>query len=237
MDNVKERDPDGRIVEMFDVISPSYDLANHVLSFGCDFYWRRRCVRALDLQTGQKVLDCSAGTGDLAIAVIRNTPSTHVVLLDPAEKMLARAEVKFTAIPQKQFSLVQGGAESLPFATESFDRVMVAFGIRNFRALDTGLAELFRVTCRGGKGAILEFTPDRSSIFKPFFRFYFSKVIQPVGTFLSGDSTAYRHLKTSIRDFPTSIELREKLERIGWTVSSQRKFSGGVVSLFIMEKA
>ena len=113
---------------------------------------------------------------------------------------------------------------------------MVAFGIRNFRELDTGLAELFRVTRPGGKGAILEFTPDRSSVFKPFFKFYFSHVMQPFGTLVSGDSEAYKYLKDSVRNFPTSTELCERLSRIGWTVSSLLRLTGGVVSLFILDK-
>ena len=221
---------------MFDAISPTYDLANHLLSCGFDFSWRRRCIRALDISPGQTILDCAAGTGDLAMAVYRRVPEARVVLLDPSEQMLKVARTKLTHFPQAHPKFIQAGAEELPFASETFDRVIVAFGIRNFRELDLGLAELFRVTRRGGKGAILEFTPDRSSVFQPFFKFYFSHIIKRVGAFISGDARAYEYLRTSVRNFPASMQLAAKLVRVGWTVALQERLSGGVVTLFILEK-
>ncbi|MFH1011419.1 MAG: class I SAM-dependent methyltransferase, partial [bacterium] len=122
------------------------------------------------------------------------------------------------------------------FAAHTFDRVMVAFGIRNFRQLDGGLAELFRVTRPGGKGAILEFTPDRLPAFERFFHFYFSHVMKPIGALISGHRKAYNYLSASIADFPTSRDIGRRLTQVGWTMSSQRKLAGGVVSLFVFEK-
>lgn len=228
--------PDERNVEMFEAISPTYDLANHLLSFGLDIYWRRRCVRALDVTANQRILDCAAGTGDMAIALYRQVPGAHVVLLDPAQSMLARAKAKLAALPRAKFQFIEASSEPLPFASESFDRVMVGFGIRNFRQLDVGLAELFRVTRRGGKGAILEFTPDRSSVFQPFFKFYLSHVVRTVGALISGDGRAYDDFQASIRNFPTAVQLASRLTRIGWTLALQEKLSGGVVTLFVLEK-
>ena len=233
---MNQQEPDKRIVEIFDAISPTYDLANHLLSLGFDVSWRRRCIRALSVAPNQQILDCAAGTGDMAATICRKVPDVELTLLDPSDEMLKLARTKLSSFPRARCYFVKGGAEALPFQSESFHRMIVAFGIRNFKQLDGGLAELFRVTKRGGKGAILEFTPDRKSLFQPFFRFYFTHVIQKAGALISGDARAYTYLKTSIRTFPSSDKLCEKLTRIGWNVSSYTKLTRGIVTLFILRK-
>lgn len=235
-DESEPRDPNRQVVQMFEAISPTYDLLNRLLSFGLDTSWRRRCVMALGIGAGHTVLDCAAGTGDMTVQVCRQVPSAHVVLLDPVEGMLERARAKLSPFADARIQTVQGNAEALPFSTHSFDRILVAFGIRNFLALDAGLSELFRVTQRGGKGGILEFTPDRHPAFHRLFRFYFLHIVKPIGALISRHATAYNYLRLSIDSFPTSSEIRERLARVGWTVCSHQKLAGGVVSLFVVQK-
>jgi len=232
----KRRGSDRQVVQMFEAISPTYDLLNRLLSFGLDASWRRKCVAALDIGADQTILDCAAGTGDMAVEVCRQVPSAHVVLLDPVENMLARAREKLSHFPGAEIQTVLGNAEALPFSAHSFDRIVVAFGIRNFLELNAGLSELFRVTRRGGKGAILEFTPDRHRAFRQLFRFYFLHIVKPIGALISRHATAYDYLRLSIDSFPTSSELGQHLARVGWTVRSHQKLAGGVVSLFVVQK-
>jgi demethylmenaquinone methyltransferase/2-methoxy-6-polyprenyl-1,4-benzoquinol methylase len=231
-----ERGPDTQVVQMFEEISPTYDFVNRLCSLRLDVQWRRLCVRALDVQLGQVVLDCAAGTGDMAAEVCRRAGGIHAVLVDPAAKMLVRARQKLARFPEAETAFIKASAEELPFATETFDRIVVAFGIRNFQDLDGGLAELFRVTRRSGRGAILEFTPDRNAVFQGFFHYYFSHVIRPVGALISGNRNAYDYLQKSIADFPTSSEICHRLAEVGWTVSVPRKLAGGVATLFMFEK-
>lgn len=228
--------PRKEVVRMFETLSPTYDFLNRLFSLRRDVQWRRQCIRALDLRPGHVVLDCAAGTGDMAVEVYRKQPTTQVVLLDPSPSMLERARKKLAIFPRTKSQFILGAAEELPFAAHTFDRVMVAFGIRNFRQLHGGLAELFRVTCPGGKGAILEFTPDRFPAFGQFFRFYFLHVMKPIGALVSGNRRAYDYLRESIAEFPASQDIGQRLTQIGWTVSAQRKLAGGVVTLFVVEK-
>jgi demethylmenaquinone methyltransferase/2-methoxy-6-polyprenyl-1,4-benzoquinol methylase len=158
---------------MFDRIACTYDLLNHLLSLNRDRRWRRLAIRRLLLAPGHKILDCGAGTGDMALAAHRHTEGVSTILLDPAHAMLSLADSKAGIIEPARFRLVRGYAERLPFADAAFDRVMVAFGIRNFADLRAGLDELYRVLRVGGRGAILEFTPDRARIIiNGAFRFY-----------------------------------------------------------------
>ena len=222
---------------MFDRISRSYDFLNHFFSLGTDRRWRRLAIQSLHLSSGHKLLDCSAGTGDMALTALREVPEVHAVLLDPAQEMLKIAGGKTGTIPATQIRLVRGVAETLPFAGETFDRFMVAFGIRNFASLEEGMRELHRTLKPGGHGAILEFTPDRASGIDRVFRWYMRCIMQPVGALISRDREAYSYLSRTVQGFATSSELLDLFERVGFVCRESRRLSLGVARLFVLEKA
>ena len=72
---------------MFDRIAKRYDMVNRIISLGVDRAWRKRTVAALDLRSGESVLDIATGTADLAIEVAARTGAT-VTGLDPSLGML-----------------------------------------------------------------------------------------------------------------------------------------------------
>src|SRR5512143_2050290 len=130
---------------MFGRIARTYDLLNRVFSLGIDRRWRVRAIRRLHLHGAMKILDCGAGTGDMSLTAHRFDPHIETYLIDPAHEMLSLADGKAGFIRPDQFVLIRGTAESLPFEDASFDRFMVAFGIRNFGDLPGGMSELYRV--------------------------------------------------------------------------------------------
>lgn len=225
-----------RVVEMFDRISGTYDKLNRIFSLGIDRLWRRAAVRSLELDSMMRVLDCSAGTGDMAFEAQRQCHGVHTTLYDPASSMLALAEIKANRLGIQSYDMKCGAAEQIDFPAESYDRFMVAFGIRNFQDLDQGLRELRRILKPGGRGVILEFTPDRSPLIDRAFRAYMWWVMRPLGGAVSDDREAYRYLAETIQKFPTSTKLLEKFKNAGFTQIDAVPLSFGIATRFLLTK-
>jgi demethylmenaquinone methyltransferase/2-methoxy-6-polyprenyl-1,4-benzoquinol methylase len=224
------------VARMFGRIARTYDLLNRVFSLGIDRRWRAKAIRQLQLHGAMKLLDCGAGTGDMSLTAHRFDPHVETYLLDPAHEMLSLADGKAGFIRPGQFVLIRGAAERVPFCDESFDRFMVAFGIRNFADLRGGMAELHRVLKRGGCGAVLEFTPDRSRFIDRVFRWYMQKVMTPLGGKISGEAQAYAYLARTVQNFPVTDELRRMFREVGFECAEAKRLSMGIATLFILSK-
>jgi len=221
---------------MFGRIARTYDLLNRLFSLGTDRRWRAKAIRQLQLHGAMKILDCGAGTGDMSLTAHRFDPHVETYLLDPAHEMLSLADGKAGFIRPDQFVLIRGAAESVPFHDETFDRFMVAFGIRNFADLRGGIAELHRVLKPGGRGAVLEFTPDRSRFIDRAFRWYMQQVMAPLGGKISGEAQAYAYLARTVQTFPVKDELRRMFMEIGFQCTETRRLSLGIATLFVLIK-
>jgi len=207
--------------QMFDRISPVYDLMNRVLTAGLDGRWRRLAAAAV-VRPGDRVLDACCGTGDLALADLE--AGGEVTALDFSERMLERARPKSDAV-----RWVRGDAMALPFEDASFDAATIGFGIRNVSDLEAGLAELARVLSPGGRLGCLEITQPRGFL-RPFFRIWFDHLIPFAGKVLPGGG-AYTYLPASVRRFPGPEELAAAMERSGFTDVTFRLLAGGIVTL------
>ncbi len=225
-----------KVVEMFDRISSTYDKLNRFFSLGVDRLWRRAAVRSLALAPGMRVLDCSAGTGDMAFEAHRQCREVHTTLFDPSAEMLKLANEKAKRSQITAFDLKCGAAERIEVVDQSYDRFMVAFGIRNFQDLGVGLTELHRVLKPGGKGVILEFTPDRSKLIDRVFKTYMWWVMRPVGGAVSDDREAYKYLAETIQRFPASTKLVEKFEAAGFSKVEATPLSFGIATRFLLTK-
>jgi demethylmenaquinone methyltransferase / 2-methoxy-6-polyprenyl-1,4-benzoquinol methylase len=207
--------------QMFDRISPVYDLMNRVLTAGLDGRWRRLTAAAV-VSPGDRVLDACCGTGDLALADLE--AGGDVTAVDFSERMLERARPKSDAV-----RWVRGDAMTLPFEDASFDSATIGFGIRNVADLEAGLAELARVLSPGGRLACLEITQPRG-LLRPFFRLWFDHLIPYAGKVLPGGA-AYTYLPASVRRFPGPEELAAAMERSGFIDVTFRLLAGGIVTL------
>ena len=225
-----------KVVEMFDRISSTYDKLNRFFSLGVDKLWRRSAVRSLALASGMRVLDCSAGTGDMAFEAHRQCSGIHTTLFDPSAEMLKLANEKAKRSKITAYELKCGAAEHIEAADQNYDRFMVAFGIRNFQDLGVGLTELHRVLKPGGKGVILEFTPDRSKFIDKVFKTYMWWVMRPLGGAVSNDREAYKYLAETIQRFPASTKLVEKFEAAGFSIVEATPLSFGIATRFLLTK-
>jgi demethylmenaquinone methyltransferase/2-methoxy-6-polyprenyl-1,4-benzoquinol methylase len=207
---------------MFDRIAPVYDAMNRVMTMGLDLRWRRLTAAAA-VRAGDRVLDAACGTGDLAVADLR-AGAGRVTGLDFSEQMLARARKK---APQVEW--LRGDMLALPFADGTFDAYTVGFGVRNVADLPLALGEARRVVRLGGRIAILEITQPRG-VLRPFFGFWFDKVVPMLGRVLPGGS-AYTYLPASVKRFPGAEELARLLRDSGFDNVQFRLLGGSIVAL------
>ncbi|HTM21424.1 MAG TPA: bifunctional demethylmenaquinone methyltransferase/2-methoxy-6-polyprenyl-1,4-benzoquinol methylase UbiE [Kofleriaceae bacterium] len=219
--------------EMFDGIAHRYDLLNRIMSLGMDRGWRRRTVRALALQPGDRVLDLATGTADLAIAVARRWRGVDVVGVDPSTAMLAHGQAKVDrAGLAERIRLERGDAQALPFADGTFTAVTIAFGLRNIPDRARALAEMARVTRPGGRVAVLELGEPRRGLLAAPARFYVHHVVPRLGALLSG-AAAYRHLQRSMAAFPPPDQVLAMLRAAGLEPARPRRFGFGACHLFL----
>ena len=220
---------------MFDNIAPEYDRLNHILSLDIDRIWRRRAVRKIaDASSPLNILDVACGTGDFAVAIARKAAAgSHITGLDLSEGMLdiGRKKAAQAGLGDK-IEMVQGDCESLPYQDHSFDRVTVAFGVRNFEHLDIGLKEMLRVLKPGGKAVILELSTPQNPILNFLYRLYFLHILPAIGGLVSGDKGAYRYLPASVIRFPGPAEFMRLMSECGYTDVRHRAFTCGICRMY-----
>lgn len=224
-----------KISGMFDAIARRYDLLNHVLSGGLDYWWRARAVRALQLTGRERLLDVCTGTGDLGIAAVRSTGRgpRRVVGVDFAREMLRIAHAKTV---QRGLSdvvnLAQADAMRLPVASASVDAVSVAFGIRNVESSPAACREMARVLRPGGRLAVLEFGLPSAPLLRDLYLWYFRNVLPRLGRLVSKHGDAYTYLPASVDAFPAPGEFARIVEEAGFDHVLARPLTFGVVYLY-----
>ncbi len=224
-----DKDPQ-RIGQMFDRIAPTYDLLNHVLSFGFDLWWRRQAVRALAIRSSQRILDVATGTGDLAFAALKEAPGCRVVGIDIAREMVSRARAKRdrSASAASRYIPMVADALGLPFADARFDAIMVAYGIRNMPDIGAACDQFHRVLKPGGRVLILEFSVPTVPVFRSLYLFYFNTILPAIGNNVSRDPEAYDYLPASVGAFIEPREMGRTLSAHGFQVEEIRTLLGGV---------
>jgi demethylmenaquinone methyltransferase / 2-methoxy-6-polyprenyl-1,4-benzoquinol methylase len=222
---------------MFDNIARRYDLLNRINSLGLDQRWRARAVRALEVLPGHRVLDLATGTADLAIAIAETQVEAHVTGVDPSRGMLEIGEQKVAARGLgERVQLAIGDATGLSFPEGSFDRVSIAFGMRNIADRLQALREIARVLRPGGRAVILELaTPDKG-VLAPFARFHVGQVVPRIGALLSGERE-YRHLERSITAFPPAEEFAGLIAQAGLESVAIERMTFGACVLFVLRKS
>jgi len=227
---VAEDDKKGRVRVHFDTVAQKYDVMNTILSFGIHYAWKRTAVKMLSLKPGEKVLDVCGGTGDMSVLAAKAVyPAGQVVLYDINREMMRAGRGKSTnAAWRKRIDYVQGDAEDISLPDNSFDVVMVSFGIRNVTHMLRGLREMYRVLKPGGRFLCLEFSKPTAPLFRRLYDFYSFHIMPVLGELIVGSRKAYLYLPESIRLFPLPNELSAMLEDIGFERVFFRKLTNGI---------
>jgi demethylmenaquinone methyltransferase / 2-methoxy-6-polyprenyl-1,4-benzoquinol methylase len=221
-----------QVARMFDNISGNYDFLNHFLSLGIDTLWRRKAIRELRTIRPKLILDVATGTGDFAVEALRLHPD-KVIGIDISEGMLEMGRRKMVKRGLgSRIELRCADSEKLPFEENKFDAIIVAFGVRNFENLGTGLREMLRVLKPGGKVVILEFSKPTAFPFRQLYYFYFRFILPKIGRWVSRDSSAYTYLPESVQAFPDGKEFLGILSHLGFKNTAWTSLTFGISSLY-----
>jgi demethylmenaquinone methyltransferase/2-methoxy-6-polyprenyl-1,4-benzoquinol methylase len=229
---VSEAEKTRRVAGVFRSVAPRYDLMNDVLSGGLHRIWKAFAVRQAQVRPGMRVLDVAGGTGDLARACAPQVGREGmVVLTDINDAMLAEGRDRLLdsgiAMPA-----LRCDAEALPFADSSFDRVIVAFGLRNMTHKDRALASMQRVLRPGGMLLVLEFSRVWQPL-APLYDAYSMNVMPWLGERLAGDAQSYRYLAESIRMHPSQEELANMMTAAGLARVQWFNLTAGICALHV----
>ena len=220
-----------RVQKMFGSIAGRYDLANHLLSCGIDFYWRRRAAEIVAGWRPHRIGDLATGTGDLALALQNKLPNAEIVGVDVLPEMLDLAQRKGVR------QIVLADAMSLPFDDASLDCVSIAFGLRNLENWAAALAEMSRVLKPNGHLVVLEFSLPTRPILRAIYRFYLHHCLPLLGSFLTGTKSAYDYLGDSIEEFPGGSAMCELMQANGFARPRFEPLTGGIVTIYTAQKS
>ena len=222
---------------MFDRVANRYDVMNRLLSAGIDIKWRKKAILQLKNDKPKQILDVATGTCDMAIISYKLLRHEKITGIDISGEMLkvGRKKIEKEGLTSV-IELQTGDSETINFADNSFDAVTVAFGVRNFENLESGLKEMLRVLKPGGKLIVLEFSRPRTKIFRSLYNLYMSIVAPEVARWIARNKKAYQYLNQSANLFPERQNFVEILNRTGYSNTSFKPLSAGICCIYIGEK-
>lgn len=221
-----------RVKGVFDSVAPKYDLMNDLMSMGIHRLWKRHAIDTLGLLPHHSVLDLASGTGDLALrmAPLLNEQG-KITLSDINESMLNIGKQRMIDAGHLRAEYAVANAESLPFADNSFDRITMAFGLRNVTDKQQALNELHRVLKPNGLLMVVEFSKVIDPLLAKGYDFYSFNVLPHLGQLVANDRDSYQYLAESIRMHPDQETLADMFRQAGMVKVSYENLTAGVVAI------
>lgn len=223
-----------KIKSLFDNIAPDYDKLNHILSLNIDKGWRKKAVREIiDSKEPLTILDVACGTGDFTIEIARKAADgSSITGIDLSEGMMNVGRGKIHAAGVDA-TLEYGDCEALSYSDNTFDRISVGFGVRNFEHLDKGLEEMCRVLSPRGKLVILELSVPSNPVVRWLYKLYFLHILPAIGGMISGNRGAYRYLPASVLHFPAPDRFMKMMQDAGFKEVKHKAFTLGVCRMYV----
>lgn len=222
-----------RVGQVFESVAQRYDLMNDLMSLGLHRVWKQQALRLAGLRRGHRVLDLAAGSGDLTKAIAREVGESGFVVacdINPAMLTLGRDRLIDAGVV-KNVGYAIADAERLPFPEQSFERVTIGFGLRNFTHKQRALEAIHRVLQPAGRVVILEFSSLYLRPLQPLYDLYSLRFLPLLGQLIARDSDSYRYLAESIRRHPDQEALKAMLEAAGFEDCDYVNLCGGLVAV------
>ena len=218
-----------RVADVFDSVADRYDVMNDLMSLGLHRVWKRFALSVRGLSPASRVLDLAGGTADLTSRAYFVTP--NIVLADINDSMLRRGRDRLLDEGRVGVPCVRVDAEALPFADQSFDCVVLAFGLRNVTRKAEALASIYRVLARGGRLVVLEFSQVNFGPIRRVYDEYSFRILPWLGEHIAGSRASYEYLAESIRMHPDQVELQNMFEHAGFERCKYFNLTGGIVAV------
>ena len=228
-----EKDKKTQVAEMFDSIAGQYDTLNRFLSARIDLTWRKKAIRLLKKDNPRYILDVATGTADMALMAWKILKPEKIEGIDISTNMLdiGRKKIEKEELTGK-IHLHTGDSETINFAENTFDAVMVAFGVRNFENLEKGLSEMLRVLKPGGRLMVLEFSRPRRKAVRSIYNLYMGIVAPQVARWFRQNKEAYQYLCESANAFPDRDSFTDILKKVGYTDTGFQPLTLGICCIY-----
>lgn len=219
--------------EVFDSVASKYDIMNDAMSLGLHRVWKRQALQLCQIRENHRVLDVAAGTGDLSLLIAPKVQAKgSLVVSDINRAMLSQAKIRLL---DKGFiqniTFVQANAETLPFPTQSFDRIIIGFGLRNVTNKTKALQSMAQLIKPGGRLVILEFSHPTSPLLSRWYDTYSFKVLPQLGEWIAKDRDSYQYLAESIRMHPNQDTLKSMALTAGFDRCEVYNILSGIVAI------
>ena len=224
-----------RVGNVFRSVANRYDIMNDLMSLGLHHVWKRLAVAKCQVQPNDFILDLAGGTGDLsALFAKKLNAEGKIFLADINEAMLAKGKERLIDKGiVKAVSFIQANAEVLPFGNNSFDRIIIAFGLRNVTYKERALKEMQRVLKPGGRVVILEFSEVSSQPLSKIYNAYSFSVLPKLGEWICQDKESYQYLAESIRMHPNQETLKSMMIDAGFEKCEYQNLHAGIVAIHV----
>lgn len=221
------------VQDMFARIAGRYDLMNRLMTAGQDVRWRKFVIAQARLPQNGRLLDIATGTGDIALEGAKQTPGLQAVGGDFTIEMMQAGK----RIPERSMiQWVTADTLNLPFPDNTFDAVTSGFLMRNVIDVPGAFAEQLRVTKPGGWVVVLESSPPKKNVLRPFIKIHLNHVIPTLGKLITGESDAYNYLPDSTQQFKEPEELVTIMENTGFANINYKMFMFGTIAIHAGQK-
>ncbi len=231
-DSVAVSEKASRVADVFHSVAGRYDLMNDLMSLGTHRVMKQMAANATRARQGHAVLDLAGGTGDLTRILSDYVGDEgQVCLCDINGSMLTEGRDRLLDKGIiNNVSFLQADGEKLPFPPETFNSVIIGFGLRNFTSKETALRAILACLKPGGRLVVLEFSRPRNDLLRGAYE-KFSGLWPKVGKAVTGDETSYRYLVESIQMHPDQETLGQMMEDAGFTRVSFENVLNGIVAI------
>lgn len=222
-----------KVTAVFDSVANRYDVMNDLMSLGIHRLWKRFAIEVAAIKPGQRILDLAAGTCDLSGLIARRLGMRgHIIASDVNANMLSRGRQRLVDRGiVGNVDYIQANAEQLPFPDNYFDRITIAFGLRNVTEISKALSSMYRVLKPGGRLLVLEFSHLKQKPLQDVYDAYSFKVLPVMGRIVARDEASYRYLAESIRMHPDQDTLKTMITDAGFDRCDYLNLTCGIVAV------